>query len=1362
MQGLSSIPSTNIWDKKLFLFSLLVSSLFIYYTQGVIRKDILEEISTMIQISTTGEIENKNNKQDIPCILWILRDFNLKVRENDSNAYLEKLVNDYNPKMMKYFKECYILPYLRKIDNEVNKELTKLKKFIFDSLIKQKSINGSFLNGLQLAELVLLISKQLDKTNTVSYVDLAMVFHITAKEGLKSAKIKFAEKLKYLVPPIEWKVLNQSVSNLKEECLNELKSKMKQDDDFQKEYIQEFILFTEDKKNSLNIENSGLLEKIHEGVIKFLTELMLEKFENVRYQNIEDEFKMAFNQIELSFRLIGIESPEKDKILRDFSESYEILKNERLNKALRKNKHPLSQYSDSFDIYLSYCRKGMKEEIKLFSDKLEKVGFKVWHDDTYLPYQMGQDYIMKTIIKAINTSKLFLLIWNRNYNESIMCKKSLNWAVQQRKNIIVIELDKIDDNATLFNLTNNFSLKLYQTKENNKLSKIPEERFRHLVESVKRILNMTQENYLNEERINSYVKSDSFDIYLSYCRKGMKEEIKLFSDKLENEGFKVWYDDIYLPNQMGQDYMKTIIKAINTSKFFFLIWNKGYSKSENCKKEFNWTVKQKKDIVVIELDKIDDNEIIFNLAKHISLQLFQIKRNCKLSEIPEESFRYIVDSIKEVLKLTQENNLLEERINSSEQIKDVNVNKKFELMVVLKISNEKVFNVKVDGLSDTLSNLKIKVKEETGIEMNKQCLIFNGIRMKDEKSLSDYSIINGSVILLKLITDEEHACIQKLKNGLDIEEEILLTDRIGSKFFDLLYSTKLSVKNISFSLKHSSKDFNYPFGTYKLSPVFELKPNSLLEQKLPIRIRFKGNKIFDENSCLFKQNDDENDRTLNKWTIHFQKNKDLKLQFDLQLKTCASIFLGLFNIQNDRNKNELIKPGLNYVLNCEDLDCSGNKINTIVRKNLGKNRPYEDIANGFECSFCKKRIDKIQSLKAILLCRASGSIIYKLNSNHKRIEETFNLSNDDLIILSNTFTETFTFFIINLQEVDSKSAVIEDIQYDDSLLVHSFHQSLMSEYLIRGECSIEGKEFISNSIDLIIQPNSVKEPTIFWVKEYTGDINYPFEKTENDLKLNAFEIGCDSKHTFEVPVTGTSKCSKNDWNPVILRYKNIDVKLSNLCLFKHQFNEENKQNVWTLHFPTKRENETIEFELKSFSIVFLSVSKFCMPIKCLRNNELNLEEYLKIKPGLNFRINCNKQECQGLLRITQMGYGKFEYNEVPLDDTRQFSDICSRCLKRFNIENICSMIFFKSKFNIRFHTTGSSNLEIKTFENNLFFIWNTRLTETYSYLAIQVDPREIEILNANIYARLDIAEFQKLDVPQMTYADYPIKGSYYS
>ena len=309
--------------------------------------------------------------------------------------------------------------------------------------------------------------------------------------------------------------------------------------------------------------------------------------------------------------------------------------------------------------------------------------------------------------------------------------------------------------------------------------------------------------------------------------------------------------------------------------------------------------------------------------------------------------------------------------------------------------------------------------------------------------------------------------------------------------------------------------------------------------------------------------------------------------------------------------------------------------------------------------------------------------------------------------------------------------------------------TLMEEYILRGECSIEGKEFISNSIDLIIQPNSVKEATMFWIKKYNGLFNYPL-KTENDLKLNALEIGCDSKlETFEIPV--------------ILRYKNIDVKHSNICLFKQQINNDeiNKQK-WTLHFPTKRENETVEFELKSFSIVFLSVSRFLKHIECSREYQLNLEEYQKIKPGLNFRIKCIAPECKELLIITQMGYGNFEYSEVPSDNTRQFSDYCSRCLKRFNIENICSMIFFKSKFNIRFHTTGSSNLEIKTFENNLFFIWNTRLTETYSYLAIQVDPREIEILNANIYARLDIAEFQKLDVPQMTYADYPIKGSYYS
>jgi hypothetical protein len=65
-----------------------------------------------------------------------------------------------------------------------------------------------------------------------------------------------------------------------------------------------------------------------------------------------------------------------------------------------------------------------------------------------------------------------------------------------------------------------------------------------------------------------------------------------------------------------------MINGINDSKVFLFIWNKGYSESENCMREFSWVVSKgegKIKIMALELEKIDDVLILFNLRKGINL-----------------------------------------------------------------------------------------------------------------------------------------------------------------------------------------------------------------------------------------------------------------------------------------------------------------------------------------------------------------------------------------------------------------------------------------------------------------------------------------------------------------------------------------------------------------------------------------------------------------------------------------------------------------------------------------------------------------------------------------------------------------------
>ena len=115
-----------------------------------------------------------------------------------------------------------------------------------------------------------------------------------------------------------------------------------------------------------------------------------------------------------------------------------------------------------------------------------------------------------------------------------------------------------------------------------------------------------------------------------------------------------------MSEEYGEVYINNLIKGIKTSKIFLFLWNNKYSESVNCLKEFKWAVsreeKKKLKIMAIELEKIDlnkkENE---NIQFHLGHTTFNPKiykfENRKLSEIPEEDFNKLIESIKKRLKI---------------------------------------------------------------------------------------------------------------------------------------------------------------------------------------------------------------------------------------------------------------------------------------------------------------------------------------------------------------------------------------------------------------------------------------------------------------------------------------------------------------------------------------------------------------------------------------------------------------------------------------------------------------------------------------------------------------------------------------
>ena len=193
-EGLGAFDEDANHDTRIFLFSLLLSSYFIYNSVGSIDESALQNLSLIVNLSKQIQVKSgQTSIEDIsnyfPSFLWILRDFALKLVDSQGNniSTKEYLENSLTPTkgisdsveaknrirrlLTSFFKErdCFALvrpteseKALQRLD-QANDEVfrpeflemaQKLRRHIFRK-VKVKTLNKSFLNGEMLGQLAL-------------------------------------------------------------------------------------------------------------------------------------------------------------------------------------------------------------------------------------------------------------------------------------------------------------------------------------------------------------------------------------------------------------------------------------------------------------------------------------------------------------------------------------------------------------------------------------------------------------------------------------------------------------------------------------------------------------------------------------------------------------------------------------------------------------------------------------------------------------------------------------------------------------------------------------------------------------------------------------------------------------------------------------------------------------------------------------------------------------------------------------------------------------------------------------------------------------------------------------------------------
>ena len=103
-EGFGGVQVGQNHDTRIFLFSILLSSLFVYNSVGAINENAIEQISLVINLAKRvkreqfGVLKDLNEEQireNFPHFLWVLRDFSLKLVDKNNKRitpeqYLEQ------------------------------------------------------------------------------------------------------------------------------------------------------------------------------------------------------------------------------------------------------------------------------------------------------------------------------------------------------------------------------------------------------------------------------------------------------------------------------------------------------------------------------------------------------------------------------------------------------------------------------------------------------------------------------------------------------------------------------------------------------------------------------------------------------------------------------------------------------------------------------------------------------------------------------------------------------------------------------------------------------------------------------------------------------------------------------------------------------------------------------------------------------------------------------------------------------------------------------------------------------------------------------------------------------------------------
>ena len=327
-EGLGAYDEEINHDSKIFLIAVLISSLFVYNSFGAIDENQINDLSFVLNLSKTIKIKSasiEDNEEELaqyfPTLLWLLRDFSLKLEDKNGNVITEKQYlehaleelsglsstieekNRVRALIRTYFPErdCFVmvrpiekeqdLQNLQNLpDNQFRKEFIEQSKIFRNKVMKKtkpKRFRNKILTGAMLVELVQSI---LDSINSGSIPVINSWKYIMKNECIKNSKELIN---KFIAEIHKYKDENKKKPDF---LKNVKKFTKKLADTYIKDFVNNNLL--DDEEESKKEFSERLEKKINVELTKFnkeIDKITEEKFEN-DLNDLSNKFIESFKQ----------------------------------------------------------------------------------------------------------------------------------------------------------------------------------------------------------------------------------------------------------------------------------------------------------------------------------------------------------------------------------------------------------------------------------------------------------------------------------------------------------------------------------------------------------------------------------------------------------------------------------------------------------------------------------------------------------------------------------------------------------------------------------------------------------------------------------------------------------------------------------------------------------------------------------------------------------------------------------------------------------------------------------------------------------------------------------------------------------